>query len=291
VTFSDIHVDPKTVRTLRTLTSLALVNPMAFSYGILSKEKVLGVMLHGPPGTGKSLLAKAVAKESVACMLEVSGADFRSKWIGEDEKLVRAVFSLARKLDPCVIFIDEADAVFRKRSADDSEYRRDMLSQFLQEWDGVSSSSKGGFVMVATNRPEDLDAAVLRRLPRRIYVGLPSDEDREAILRIHLKEEKLGDDVDLEDIARQASEFTGSDLKNLCVVAAMASVYEAHSEMLEGFGGQPWKKGRRRRARLPAGRVIYARHFQQALSEIGAAMEAPGISKIREFGRLYKEKI
>jgi SpoVK/Ycf46/Vps4 family AAA+-type ATPase len=173
-----------------------------------------------------------------------------------------------------------------------------MLSQFLQEWDGVSSSSKGGFVMVATNRPGDLDPAILRRLPRRILVDLPSDEDREAILRIHLKEETLGDDVDLAEIARQALAFTGSDLKNLCVVAAMAAVYEAHAEMLDRCDGKPWaslkakrRKGKKWKPNESERRVLYGRHFQQALSEISAALETPGISKIREFGRLYKEKV
>jgi len=252
-------------------------------------------MLYGPPGTGKTLLAKAVAKEARAVVLQVSGADFMSKWVGEDEKLVRAVFSLARKLEPCVIFIDEADSVFRRRTSNDSEgYRRDLLSQFLQEWDGVNGSSKGGFVMVATNRPTDLDPAVLRRLPRRILVDLPSADDREAILRIHLKDEELAPDVDLAEIAKQTSSHTGSDLKNLCVAAAMAAVYEAHSELLDNSGGKPWAEIKQKKKKEKKGgnsrRTLHSRHFQQALEEMSAALETPAVSKIKQFGRLYKEK-
>jgi ATP-dependent 26S proteasome regulatory subunit len=103
ITFADICVDPKTTTSLRSVTGLALLDPEAFSYSILSKERLLGVMLHGPPGTGKVLLVKALAKEAAACALQVSGADFMGNLVGEDEKLVRAVLSLPKKLDPCVI--------------------------------------------------------------------------------------------------------------------------------------------------------------------------------------------
>ena len=255
-------------------------------------------MLHGPPGTGKTLLVKALAKEAAACVLQVSAADFMGNLVGDDEKLVRAVFSLAKKLDPCVIFIDEADSVFRKRRPDDKEWFRSLISQFLQEWDGVTSSNKGGLVIAATNRPGDLDPAFLRRLPRSILVDSPSDQARAKILGIHLKDEKLADEVDLEEIARQAASLTGSDLKNLCVVAAMAAVYETHAEILEGSDGKSWtklkskvKRNKDKNSKASGRRVIYDRHFQQALSEISGAIEVPEISKIRNFGQMYKENV
>ncbi len=219
------------------------------------------------------MLAKAVAKEAHAVFLYVSGADFLSKWVGEDEKLVRAVFSLARKLDPCVIFVDEADAVFRERTNDDASWRRDLISQFLLEWDGVTGNSKGGFVMAASNRMSDIDPAVLRRLPRRIFIGNPSAEHRENILRTHLKDEILGPDVDLAQLAKRAGQYTGSDLKNLCVSAAMAAVYEEVLEQMEHHdhknGGSAAKKGRRPKRKQPR-RMLCYRHFEQALKEIGA---------------------
>ncbi|KAJ3496419.1 hypothetical protein NLG97_g2671 [Lecanicillium saksenae] len=115
-TFGDVHVPAETVTALKLLTSLALVRPDAFSYGILAADKIPGCLLYGPPGTGKTMLAKAVAKESGANMLEISGATINDKWVGESEKLIRAVFTLAKKYSPCVVFIDEADSLLANRS-------------------------------------------------------------------------------------------------------------------------------------------------------------------------------
>ncbi|KAH0536830.1 hypothetical protein FGG08_006328 [Glutinoglossum americanum] len=293
-TFSDIRVNPSVIRTLRTLTTLALAQPEAFTYGILSKEKILGVLLHGPPGTGKTLLAKAVAKEAHATVLEVSGAEFKSKWVGEDEKLVRAIFSLARKLEPCVIFIDEADAVFRRRTSDDDCYHRDLVSQFLREWDGVNGGAKGGFVMAATNRPSDLDPAVLRRLPRRILVDVPSAEDREAILRIHLKDEILAPDVDIAALARDTPSHTGSDLKSLCVAAAMAAVYEELCGGIDATSDIPLvdirrRKGGKAKRKGTSRRTLHARHFEHAMQEIRVGIDNPSISGIKQFGKMYRD--
>ncbi|KAM0431425.1 hypothetical protein ACHAPT_005402 [Fusarium lateritium] len=305
VSFDDVHVDPAAITSLRALTALATAAPLAFTYGLLAKEKILGVLLHGPPGTGKTMLAKAVAKEAHVSFLPVSGADFLSKWVGEDEKLVRAIFSIARKLDPCVIFIDEADAVFRQRGEDDSAWKRDLVSQFLLEWDGVKGGARGGFVMAATNRMSDIDPAVLRRLPRRIFVGVPSAAQREGILRIHLRDEVLGPDVSVEKLAKMTTSYTGSDLKSLCVSAAMAAVYESiyGSTSLSG----KIRAGRRPR-RKQMERKLFMRHFEQAMSEIAATpqggsadapsqpkksvtqnpgIDAPSLAKFKKFGNMY----
>jgi SpoVK/Ycf46/Vps4 family AAA+-type ATPase len=277
-TFSDVRVAPSTIQALRNLTTLPLIRPDAFTYGILAKDKILGVLLHGPPGTGKTLLAKAVAKESGATVLEVSGADVLQQYVGEGEKVVRAIFTLARKLDPCVIFIDEADSVFRCRSKGESQYHRDLINQFLREWDGVTGSdSKAGFVMMATNRPSDIDPAVLRRLPRRILVDLPTVEDREAILRIHLKDEILGPDVNLTALARSTPLFTGSDLKSLCVAAAFACLYEevygtgkVPSETPNGEARLPNVAKKKKVKKDCPRRTLHTRHFDKAMEEINA---------------------
>ncbi|KAH8746881.1 P-loop containing nucleoside triphosphate hydrolase protein [Hyaloscypha finlandica] len=307
ISFNNVCVDPSIVSSLRALTSLTAIKPEAFTYGVLAKEKILGVLLHGPPGTGKTLLAKAVAKDAKAVFLPVSGADFLSKWVGEDEKLVRAVFSLARKLDPCIIFIDEADSVFRQRTSDDSEYKRNVISQFLLEWDGIKTSGKGTFVMAATNRLEDIDAAVLRRLPRRIFVGPPSAEYRRAILKAHLMDEKLDPDLDLEKLAQLTVSCTGSDLKSLCVAAAMAAVYEQVSDVFLGSdpAGKQRKKSRRKRALR---RTLHLRHFEQALREFRpnsghdqqaqqpkprdrpSGMDPATLAKFKTFGNMYAGK-
>lgn len=312
ITFDDIRADPGAIRGLRLLTTMALLHPEAFKYGVLSREKITGILLHGPPGTGKTMLAKAVAKDANVVLLNVSGADFQSKWLGESQKLVRAVFSLAKKLDPCVIFVDEADSVFATRKANDDVYRRELISQFLLEWDGVSATNKGGFVMAATNRIADIDPAILRRLPRQIFIGNPSLEDREAILRIHLKDERLAEDADLATVARRTVGKSGSDLKTICFAAAMAAVYEllCDSGEIEDLNMKkdegkltPKKKTGKRRRRLPK-RTICWRHLEQALSEIHGQslhtsnsknsgdevdMDPVTLATLKKFGKQYQE--
>ncbi|KAL8809167.1 MAG: hypothetical protein Q9200_003657 [Gallowayella weberi] len=226
-TFSDIRAPKETIETLKTLTSLSLLRPDAFTYGVLATDKITGVLLYGPPGTGKTLLAKAVAKESGATVLEVSGADLNDMWVGEGEKNVKAIFTLAKKLTPCIVFIDEADAILGSRGGPSNRVsHRELINQFLREWDGMSELS--AFIMVATNRPFDLDEATLRRLPRRMLVDLPTEKDREEILKIHLKDEILNSEISLSKLAVDTPLYSGSDLKNLCVAAALACVREEY---------------------------------------------------------------
>ena len=229
-TFDQVHVPPETIDSIRTITSLSMLRPDAFSYGILATEKISGALLYGPPGTGKTLLAKAVAKESGSTVLEVSGAQIMGKFVGESEKNVAAIFSLAQKLSPCIVFLDEADSIFGSRDAfaDRNGSHRQTLNQFLKEWDGLSNSQV--FVMVATNRPFDLDDAVIRRLPRRLLVDLPTQTDRKEILRIHLNGEQLDESVDLDNLAKRTPFYSGSDLKNIVVSAALACVKEENEQ-------------------------------------------------------------
>jgi SpoVK/Ycf46/Vps4 family AAA+-type ATPase len=139
---------------LKTLTSLSLVRPEAFSYGVLATDKLSGLLLYGPPGTGKTMLAKAVAKESGATMLEVSGAEIYDMYVGEGEKNTKAVFSLAKKLAPCVIFLDEADALFGSRgSASNRTSHRELINQFLKEIEGIDDPA--AFIMVGKSRTFD----------------------------------------------------------------------------------------------------------------------------------------
>jgi SpoVK/Ycf46/Vps4 family AAA+-type ATPase len=236
-TFADIVVPQETKESLIGLTTLSLIRPEAFSYGVLKTEHISGCLLYGPPGTGKTLLAKAVAKESGANMLEVSAADINDKWVGASEKNVQSLFSLARKLAPCVIFLDEADALLAaRRSGPARAAYRETITQFLREWDGLTGSR--AFIMVATNRPFDLDEAVLRRLPRKILVDLPLTPEREAILRVMLREETLAEGVDVAWLAAETELYSGSDLKHLCVSAAMEAVRE------EVRAKEVWERGR-----------------------------------------------
>ncbi|CUA67682.1 hypothetical protein RSOLAG22IIIB_07529 [Rhizoctonia solani] len=216
--FDAVHLPDSTIDTIRTLVSLRLVCPEAFQTGILKQYNMSGVLLFGPPGTGKTLLAKAIAKEAEVRMC-----------VGEEEKNIDALFKLARQLKPCVIFVDEVDALFGSRisaKGDNlSRWRTDMLTQFTQEMDGMLPSDV--IVIGASNRPFDLDDAIIRRLPCRIFVDLPDTNAREAILGILLKDEKLESDVRLTDLAALTPHFSGSDLKHVCVMAA----YESAKEM------------------------------------------------------------
>ena len=281
--FSDVHAQPESIDALKTLTSLSLIRPEAFTYGVLSTDKIPGLLLYGPPGTGKTLLAKAVARESGATVLEVSGSDIYDMYVGEGEKNVKAIFSLARKLSPCVVFIDEADAIFGSRTGSSSRTsHRELINQFLREWDGMNDLS--AFIMVATNRPFDLDDAVLRRLPRRLLVDLPTEQDRQAILKIHLKDETLEPSVDLAELARRTPFYSGSDLKNLCVSAALACVREENEAAAQHQGEEPYQ--------YPARRTLTWTHIERGIEEISASIseDMSSLVAIRKFDEQYGDR-
>ncbi|KAF5667554.1 ATPase family AAA domain-containing protein [Fusarium heterosporum] len=282
-TFADVHVPKDTISALKLLTTLALVRPDAFSYGVLAQDKIPGCLLYGPPGTGKTLLAKAVAKESGANMLEISGATINDKWVGESEKLIRAVFTLAKKISPCVVFIDEADSLLANRSMLGARAsHRSHINQFLKEWDGLEETE--AFIMVATNRPFDLDDAVLRRLPRRLLVDLPLQPDRTAILKILLRGESLDSAVSLDDLAKRTSYYSGSDLKNACVAAAMAAVEEENEAAARHTGPEPYE--------YPKKRILRQDHFDKALLQIPASIseDMQSLKQIRKFDEEYGAK-
>ena len=275
--FADVHATPDTIDALKTLTTLSLLRPDAFKYGVLANDRLPGLLLYGPPGTGKTLLAKAVAKESKATVLEISGAQIYEKYVGEGEKMVRAVFTLAKKLSPCIVFIDEADAIFGSRSnAGNRNTHREIINQFLREWDGMDDH--GVFIMVASNRPFDLDDAVLRRLPRRLLVDLPVAKDRQSILGIHLQHEHLDLSVSLRELAAQTPLYSGSDLKNVSVAAALACVREENARASEHD--------------LPLKRTLTSRHFDQALAEISASIseDMGSLTAIRKFDEQYGDR-
>jgi SpoVK/Ycf46/Vps4 family AAA+-type ATPase len=187
-----------------------------------------GILLFGPPGTGKTMLAKAVATEAGANFINISMSSISSKWLGEGEKFVKAVFSLASKIAPSVIFLDEVDGMLgRRENPGEHEAMRKMKNEFMVNWDGLRTKEKERvLVLAATNRPFDLDEAVVRRLPRRLMVNLPDASNRRKILSVILAKEDLADDVDLEVIANLTEGYSGSDLKNLCVTAAHRPIRE-----------------------------------------------------------------
>ena len=185
-----------------------------------------GILLYGPPGTGKTLLAKAVATESQANFISVKGPEFLSKWVGESEKAVRETFRKARQAAPCVIFLDEIDAIAPVRgTSTDSGVTERVISQLLTEMDGLETLHNV-VVIAATNRPDIIDPALLRpgRFDRLVLIGTPDLEARKDILRIHTKGKPLAKDVNLDKLAAEMDKFTGADIAAVCNEAMMLSI-------------------------------------------------------------------
>jgi SpoVK/Ycf46/Vps4 family AAA+-type ATPase len=275
-TFEDIHITPDAIEALDSIL-LPLRMPDQFKVGILAKCPPTGLLLYGPPGTGKTLFVKALAKKTEATLLSLSGADIRSKYVSEGQKKIRDVFACARQWNgPFVIFIDEADALFHRRSSElNSRGHLDDINQFLAEMDGINSSGLlNVMVVVATNRPFDIDEGILRRLGRRIFIDIPDMDGREAILKIHLKGETLGDDVNLAELAKRTYDYTGSDLRDLVYSAALTAVRDmVNSPKPTQFADQP-----------PAQpRVLRWKHFLHAKKQIRASPKSETAEKIREF--------
>ncbi|XP_075507189.1 uncharacterized protein LOC142543679 isoform X2 [Primulina tabacum] len=227
VTFDDIGALENVKETLKGLVMLPLRRPELFSKGQLTKP-CKGILLFGPPGTGKTMLAKAVATEAGANFINISMSSITSKWFGEAEKYAKAVFTLASKISPSVVFVDEADSMLsRREKPGEHEAMRVMKNEFMVNWDGLRTKEKERvLVLAATNRPFDLDEAVIRRLPRRLMVNLPDSQSREKILRVMLAREELDPTVDIEAVAKMTEGCSGSDLKNLCVMAAYRPIRE-----------------------------------------------------------------
>ena len=196
-----------------------------------------GVLLVGPPGTGKTLLARACAGEAGVPFYSISGSDFVEMYVGVGASRVRDLFDKAKKTMPCIIFIDEIDAVGRQRGAGlggGHDEREQTLNQLLVEMDGFDAND-GVIVMAATNRADILDKALLRpgRFDRQVYVGLPDVKGREEILRVHTKNKPLGPDVSLKTIARSTAGFSGADLENLVNEAALLAARQGKKAITE----------------------------------------------------------
>ena len=196
-------------------------------YNTLGARIPKGVLLEGPPGTGKTLLAKAVAGEAGVPFFSISGSDFVEMFVGVGASRVRDLFEDAKKNAPCIVFIDEIDAVARKRGSGlggGHDEREQTLNQMLVEMDGFGTN-EGIIVLAATNRVDILDPAILRpgRFDRKVMVGRPDVKGREGILRVHVRNKPLSDDVDLHEIARTTAGFAGADLENLMNEAAICA--------------------------------------------------------------------
>jgi SpoVK/Ycf46/Vps4 family AAA+-type ATPase len=233
VTFEQIGGLAAIGKALQRNVILPFRRPELFKQSSLLKPPK-GILLHGPPGTGKTLLARAVAREAGFTFIALNPARLLSKWYGESNKLCDAYFSLAHKLAPTIIFIDEIDCLFRHRGGagagggHEHEATSMLKAQFLSLWDGLLTSSTTQVVVIAaTNCPDGVDPAVLRRLPLSYQIDLPALEGRLDVLRLLLKNEPLAKDVDLQAIAEATEGYSGSDLDQLCKTAAFRALEDA----------------------------------------------------------------
>ncbi|KAN0124155.1 AAA domain containing protein [Lactarius tabidus] len=234
VQFTDIGGLEDIISSLQESVIIPLLYPGLFrsSSTLLTAPK--GVLLYGPPGCGKTMLAKALAKESNATFINIAASVLTNKWFGESNKLVAGLFSLARKTQPSIIFIDEIDSFLRERSKGDHEVTAMMKAEFMTLWDGLLSSSDRILVLGATNRIRDIDPAFLRRMPKQFPLSLPDTAQREKILTLRvlnelpqmLKGVLLVPNFPMRALAEYSRGKSGSDLKELCRNAAMLPVRE-----------------------------------------------------------------
>jgi proteasome regulatory subunit len=233
VTYDDIGGLEEQIRDVREAVEIPLEHPERFDdVGI---EPPSGVLLHGPPGTGKTMLAKAVANQADATFIRMAGSELVHKFIGEGARLVRDLFALAEQKEPAILFVDEVDAIAAKRTesktSGDAEVQRTMM-QLLSEMDGFDD--RGGVRLIAaTNRFDMLDEAILRpgRFDRLIEVPMPDEDARERIFEIHAGGMNLAADVDFRALARDGDSFSGADIKAVCTEAGMVAIRDGRTEV------------------------------------------------------------
>ena len=233
VTYGDIGGIEEQIEEVRETVEMPLRSPDMFeAVGI---DPPSGVLLHGPPGTGKTMLAKAVANQTDATFIKMAGSELVHKFIGEGAKLVRDLFELARQNEPAVLFIDEIDAIATKRTesktSGDAEVQRTMM-QLLSEMDGFEDRGEIR-IIAATNRFDMLDRAILRpgRFDRLIEVPKPDEAGREQIFQIHTRTMNLGDDIDFAELAEMADDASGADIKAICTEAGMFAIRDDRTEV------------------------------------------------------------
>ncbi|KAL4748526.1 hypothetical protein BDW72DRAFT_153676 [Aspergillus terricola var. indicus] len=232
VSFKDIGGLEDIIEELKESVIYPLTMPHLFSSTSSLLTAPSGVLLYGPPGCGKTMLAKALAHESGASFINLHISTLTEKWYGDSNKLVNAVFSLARKLQPSIVFIDEIDAVLGTRRSGEHEASGMVKAEFMTHWDGLTSANSLGepqrvVVLGATNRMQDIDEAILRRMPKKFPVELPPAAQRLGILSLVLKDTKIDrQNFDLHYLVKAMAGMSGSDIKEACRDAAMVPVRE-----------------------------------------------------------------
>ena len=231
VKFNDIIGMKDMKQTLYEIIVVPTIRPDFFT-GIRKPQR--GILLFGPPGTGKTMIAKAIASECNSTFFNISASSLTSKWVGESEKTVKSLFKIAYKRVPSIIFIDEIDSILSKRSESENEATKRLKTEFLIQFDGLGSNTNAKLLVIAaTNRPMDLDEALLRRLPKRIYCSPLDEEGRFEFIKkvINRVETNLSDD-DIKEVAQKTNDYSNSDLMELCREAAYQPVRELTTEQI-----------------------------------------------------------
>lgn len=236
-----------------------------------------GLLLFGPPGNGKTLLARAVATECSATFFNISAASLTSKYVGDGEKLVRALFAVARELQPSIIFLDEVDSLLSERSSHEHEASRRLKTEFLVEFDGLPGNPDSDKIVVlaATNRPQELDEAALRRFTKRVYVTLPDLTTRELLLRKLLqKQGNPLNDESLKRLAQKTEGYSGSDLTALAKDAALEPIRELNVEQVRCLD-------------ISAMRSIREEDFHNSLKRIRRSVASQNLNTYEKWSREY----
>ena len=271
VKFSDIVGMKELKQIIYEIIIMPTVRPDLFT-GLRRPQR--GLLLFGPPGTGKTMIAKAVASECSSTFFNISASSLTSKWVGESEKTVRALFKLAYQKQPSIIFIDEIDSILSKRSDNDNEAAKRLKTEFLIQFDGLGSNSDAKLLVItATNRPMDLDDALLRRLPKRVYCGPLDVDGRFDFVKKLIKtiDYKISDD-EIKDIAKKTENYSNSDLKELCREAAYEPVRELSTEEVKTV-----KKLR----------PITKKDFDKALNKIRATISDSCVKELMDWNKQF----
>jgi SpoVK/Ycf46/Vps4 family AAA+-type ATPase len=238
-----------------------------------------GLLLFGPPGTGKTLIGKAIAHQAGATFFSISASSLTSKWIGEGERTVRALFALAAAREPSVVFLDEVDSLLCQRSSDENEASRRMKTEFLVQLDGAGTKQEARVVVIgATNRPDELDEAARRRFVKRIYVPLPDKAGRKQLFVTLLRDthHSMGDD-EIDDLVVSTDGYSGADIRSLSTEAAMGPLREVASS----------RSGNLHSIRANDVPPISKRHFDEAFDSVAPSVSTSDLKRYIDWNATF----
>jgi len=263
-------------KTMEEVIVLPMLRPDIF-HGLRAPPK--GVLLFGPPGTGKTMIGKAIASQTDAKFFNISASSLMSKWIGEGEKMVRALFSVARCYQPSVVFVDEIDSLLTARSDNEQEGTRRVKTEFLVQVDGAGVGADTRVLLVgATNLPEQLDEAARRRMAKLIYIPLPEEKARQHLVETQMKKvEGSGANVsesDIAEIVRLSAGYSGSDLTQLCAEAALGPVRAMSFEQLKTMNKDDM-------------RAVQLSDFQNAFNQIRSSVDVAVLKKLENWNKEF----